>query len=281
MTISRWQQLVFVLLVACAGFAVSAVADDGWRFPTDKITSEQWQTYRDETLALPGARSYEVADQLVVEVPQANAIYVFTTPSHPAHPAVVKREVVEKDGEVLLGRKGHYAGDREAYDRWWRQFDELDRRMREHVQNRSQAATVPTWKPSAQIQAEGERFLKDWMTLVDRQQYAAAYALLEPGLKEEMPQSQWEKFQRIFRAESGGPLTKTLRRYVWYDNPANAALPGIYLAAEYDAVFENGDRYFGVVILHKPDDGPFRVMRQEQNRIDKNVELTPAVPQQP
>ena len=105
-----------------------------WRFPSDRISAQQWQIYLDETLAKPGVNAYEAAGQLIVEVGPENAIYVFTTPAHPAHPGVVIRQVVERDGHVGLTRRGHYAGDSRAYDRWWRQFDELDAKAKRRVQ---------------------------------------------------------------------------------------------------------------------------------------------------
>ena len=103
-----------------------ALADDTWRFPTDRITTELWQTYRSETLAKPGATSSVAAQQLIITVPSEYAIYVFTEPGHPAHPGVVVRALVTNNGVTSPSRHGHFAGDERAFARWWHEFDALD-----------------------------------------------------------------------------------------------------------------------------------------------------------
>jgi hypothetical protein len=100
-----------------------------WRFPSDRITTEQWQTFRHEVLAKPGATRQEFANQLVVTVSSERRIYVFTQPAHPAHPAVIVRAVVERGQGSEVQRMGHYAGDQKAFDAWWHQFDALDAKI--------------------------------------------------------------------------------------------------------------------------------------------------------
>jgi hypothetical protein len=122
--ISRAAPVALLLLVT------PSLADDGWRFPTDRITLDQWQTYRTETLAKPGATSKVAAGQLIITVPSEKAIYVFTQPEHPAHPAVIVRAVVEQGSGVFLSRKGHFGGSKDAFDAWWKEFDALDGAVR-------------------------------------------------------------------------------------------------------------------------------------------------------
>jgi hypothetical protein len=117
-----------------AAFCAVAFAEGSWRFPTDEITQEQWQIYLEEVRALPGAEIREAANQILISVPSRLTIYVFTSPAHPAFPAVVIRQIVEVDGNTVLSRRGHYAGDKAAYDRWWHEFDELDRKTKEAVE---------------------------------------------------------------------------------------------------------------------------------------------------
>ena len=108
-----------------------------WRFPTDKITKEQWQTYLDEVKAIPSVISTTAPNQLIFSVIADNSIYVFTTEDHPAYPAVVKRHVQMVDGHTVMIRHGHYAGDREAYDYWWHEFDALDVKIKEQLDKRA------------------------------------------------------------------------------------------------------------------------------------------------
>jgi len=74
-----------------------AFAEESWRFPTDEITQEQWQIYLEEVRALPGAEIREAANQILISVPSRLTLYVFTSPAHPAFPAVVIRQIVEVD----------------------------------------------------------------------------------------------------------------------------------------------------------------------------------------
>jgi hypothetical protein len=119
----------FVALVALTQVLAASADDMAWRFPSDRITTEQWQTFRHEVLAKPGATRQEFANQLVVTVSSERRIYVFTQPDHPAHPAVIVRAVVERGQGSEVQRMGHYAGDQKAFDAWWHQFDALDAKI--------------------------------------------------------------------------------------------------------------------------------------------------------
>jgi hypothetical protein len=107
-------------------------------FPQPRITTEEWQDYFSQVKALPGARVFErsAPDQVIVQLPKS-VVYVFTAPAHPAHPAVVRRQVVvDVKGDVRFARVGHFAGDEAAFVAWQRQFEELERKSVEEVQRR-------------------------------------------------------------------------------------------------------------------------------------------------
>jgi hypothetical protein len=127
--------IVAALLVAqlCA---VGVSADEDRRFPNEKITKEQWQTYRQELLARPGATTSVIADQLIIAFPEeANTYYIFTEPKHPAYPAIVIRKLVEANGAISVRRTGYYAGIESAFANWWKQFDEVDAEFRRDVES--------------------------------------------------------------------------------------------------------------------------------------------------
>lgn len=125
--------LAILLTIFVAHLPRASLADDGWRFPTDRISFDQWQTYRDEIRSLPNARILEENNQIIIFPDQSNIIYVFTTFGHPAHPAVVKRQPIETSSGIAMRRQGHYAGDESEFGKWWREFDELDRQLRESI----------------------------------------------------------------------------------------------------------------------------------------------------
>jgi hypothetical protein len=117
-------------IAACMfSFASFSAEESKWRFPTDKITVEQWTTFRAEVLAKPGIERQEFADQLLLFAQNEYRLYVFTQPKHPAHPAVVIRAIVNRGNGAYVDRMGHYAGDQKAFDKWWHEFDALDAQM--------------------------------------------------------------------------------------------------------------------------------------------------------
>ena len=121
--------LAKLLLVLSLLSSVTAGAEE-WRFPGDRITFKQWVTYFDELANTKGAIFTEEPEYYIINLlddPKHAALFVFTKPNHPAYPAVIIRSV-EKDGNgSVLRRRGHYAGDKAEFDRWWHQFDDLDK----------------------------------------------------------------------------------------------------------------------------------------------------------
>ena len=140
MTITSILRVLAVALVAVAG---AAQAQSPRRFDSEQITPEQVQAYFEEARALPSAQVFDKAapNQILVQVPKQDAVFIFTAKTHPAHPAVVKRElVVAPNGDVRFARQSYFAGSKEAYDAWLREFDELERRNREAIQKRLQGS---------------------------------------------------------------------------------------------------------------------------------------------
>ena len=124
-------------LIMCVCIAASACAYGiQWKYPTDKITFKQWTAYFDELANTKGAVVTEEPQYYIINLfsdPRQPALYVFTKPNHPAYPAVVIRAVETKDGKSQVIRHGHYAGDQAAFDRWWREFDALDKKNIENA----------------------------------------------------------------------------------------------------------------------------------------------------
>ena len=124
-------RFAFALFLAL-GVTVSTYAQDfEWRFPNDRITFEQWTSYFDELAHRSGAVLTEQEQYYVINLfndPSQPALYVFTKPGHPAYPAVVIRAVVTKNGQSQIVRHGHYAGDQAQFEKWWHEFDALDKK---------------------------------------------------------------------------------------------------------------------------------------------------------
>jgi hypothetical protein len=124
-------RLVLVLLLTLCVTLSTSAQDLEWRFPDDRITFEQWTSYFDELAHKPGAVFTEKDQHCIINLfsdPNQPALYVFTKPGHPAYPAVVIRAVITKEGQSQLVRHGHYAGDQAKFDKWWHEFDGLDKK---------------------------------------------------------------------------------------------------------------------------------------------------------
>jgi len=69
-----------------------------------------------------------VADR---ESDTVQALWSFTPPGHPAHPAVVKRIVAERDGRVFLDMKVLCQAAKEPCDQLVREFQALNDRLQQ------------------------------------------------------------------------------------------------------------------------------------------------------
>ena len=79
-------------------------------------------------------------------------IWTFTPPGHPAHPAVVKRTVVQEGTTVSLKVTGRCEATKAACDKLMAEFEALNEGIREHVRRSGQGAAqpgVPADAPSA------------------------------------------------------------------------------------------------------------------------------------
>lgn len=120
MTIARTFSGFLVALLGLGLAASVAFAQAPPRFPKAKITYEEWRTYFNEVANKPSARRNVSGDEFVVDIPDEYAVYFFTTPKHPAHPAVIRRlAVAGEGGKIGIQTTAHYAGNRLALDKWF------------------------------------------------------------------------------------------------------------------------------------------------------------------
>ena len=104
------------------------------RFPAEKITSEQLETYKSEVQAIPDIQCQEIeAHQRQCTSNAQFTIWIFTLSGHPAHPAVTQAVMlVQRDGQgarVGISRSGYYAGNSAAFDTWMKEFHVTDQKQ--------------------------------------------------------------------------------------------------------------------------------------------------------
>ena len=112
-------------------------------------------------------------------------------------------------------------------------------------------------------QQEAIKIAVDWLDLVESGDDEQSYAGLAPIFQRNLTPEAWQKAVIERNIKAGKRLSRKLRRVVWYDNPIDAPLPGLYAAIEFDSVFENTDKHFQYITLHSQNGAPFKVMRNE------------------
>jgi hypothetical protein len=111
---------------------------------------------------------------------------------------------------------------------------------------------------------EAVEFASKWRDLVDEGNDIESFRALTLTFQRNLTPASWREAIGTTRARLGSRLQRNLRRVVWYDNPANAPLPGLYAAIEFDSIYENASKHFQYVMLHSQGGAPFKVMRNEE-----------------
>jgi hypothetical protein len=66
-------------------------------------------------------------------------------------------------------------------------------------------------------------------------------------------------------------LKRQVLKITWYKDPPPAPEPGIYAAIDFSGQFENDPIYCGYLAWHRGADGNYRIIREEENFIDKGT----------
>ena len=127
-------------------------------------------------------------------------------------------------------------------------------------------AQQSTPSPQNPRQAEAVDFAVAWLQMVEEGDQERSFELLAPTFQRNLTRATWKSALNESRDQLGKQTSQKLRRVVWYENPGNAPLPGVYAAVEFDSTYENSDLHFRYVMLHSQNGEPFRVMRNESRQ---------------
>jgi len=83
----------------------------------------------------PGASVYAAGEFVVVTESSGLVVWTFTQPPHPAHPAVARRAIVERNGAIFVDMAILCEAARRPCDRLVRDFEELNEQMRQAIIN--------------------------------------------------------------------------------------------------------------------------------------------------
>ena len=122
--------------------ALPCLAQEFKPYPAGRVTEEQWQSYLAQVKS-NSSLSVEVvpAQALIVySNPSTGAIYAFTQPGHPAHPAWIDRRVGFDASGGYVEMVGYFSGDEAAFAKLYQAYAELNAKMRAEFKRRSEDA---------------------------------------------------------------------------------------------------------------------------------------------
>lgn len=239
---------VFVLDSACAQTSEGSIG---------------YSTVAAALAALKARSDLNVSEQggwTIVNDAANKTVWSFTPPGHPAHPTAVKRAVVEKGEAIHIDMSALCQAEKSACDRLMDEFRALNQRM---------AQSARPWGPSDAERAAVERLTYQYFSAKDQGNYSEAFQMLRP---DSARLEAWMEGARKFNAQAGKVLDRRIKKVTWHKDPPASQLPGVYAAVDYSSRFENIDVHCGYIVWHHSGDGTFRLMREEQNYIDKKTQ---------
>lgn len=206
----------------------------------------------------------------VAEDTANKTIWSFTPQGHPAHPAVVKRQVVEEGGVLKVKTDAICEAKKPDCDRLIAQFQALARQAQQAL---SKGTTAPVaFRPSEQQAAMAKEAVSRFLQALDEARYGDAYSQLAPSLKSIFPFEKFEVLEVRFRERAGGTAVRSGTRITWYKNPPRAPAKGVYAAFDLKCVYPNINICKETIILHQQPTGRFLVLRHSRNTIGKDAE---------
>jgi hypothetical protein len=127
------------------------------------------------------------------------------------------------------------------------------------------------WKPSASDQSQIESQTYRYYIAKNAGDYAAAYAMFDHGMKESAHFESWASNAQSQNTKAGRVLNRRVLKITWYKDPPSAPEPGIHAATDFSGQFENDPIYCGYLAWHRGTDGSYRIIREEENYIDKGT----------
>ena len=111
MVIQRFRtlRLVTALLIACPLFCIAQPSTMNEQHHNNTIAKLR---------ALPGVEERVHPDVIEFFNRDQGATILMTRPGHPAHPAMVKHQAIEKDGKLFIETTSSSAGDPVALKKW-------------------------------------------------------------------------------------------------------------------------------------------------------------------
>ncbi len=129
-------------------------------------------------------------------------------------------------------------------------------------------STEQKWEPSEQDQLKIKLLSYQYFQAKDNGDFNTAFEVYAESAKAIIDFNDWKANLVKFYTVAGTGISRTPTRITWYNNPANAAVSGIFAAVDYSSTFANINIHCGYLMWHKKDNGNFELIREEQNYLD-------------
>ena len=344
-------------IIAIAAMAQQEPAQGGIGYPSVAAALEALKARPDVKISAQNGWT-------IVDDRATGTLWSFTPPNHPAHPAAVKRTVVERAGEVFVEMSALCQASKVACDKLIAEFRDLNeamvQAMRRKVQSdkRSRASDIqverlgddsyrlvlrsfrsnnvdagqeellpkarevcsgrnvrygkyefeisepvipptaekrplllrqeihcggttgppitPTrpdllWRPTLAQEDLIKRQTYAYFSAKDSRKYQEAYSLFSPSQQQTISFEPWSSSAEDFNSRAGAVRSRSIKKITWYKDPPRSA-PGIYAAVDFASEFANIEIHCGYIAWHMQEDGSFRLVREEQNFIDRTMQ---------
>ena len=128
--------------------------------------------------------------------------------------------------------------------------------------------TDPKWRPTPEQQRLVVELTERYFRLRDSGDYKQAGTLVAGTL----PFKDWLAGAEKFNQLAGQVRHRKVEKVTWYKDPPGGPAPGVYAAIDFTGQFANIDIYCGYVVWHEAQDGMFRLLREEQNYISREMQ---------
>jgi len=218
----------------------------------------------------PGISISNTDDGWTVANDAANkTLWTFSPATHPAYPAVVKRRVVDADGQVELRMAVLCQAEKAPCDQLVADYNALNQMALNQPAPAQQSVRVlADFDKTAQAQVVLERSRQYWQQL-NSQQYQQVYSQFSDGLKKDISFNQWVYSQKQLAQKIGTLQSEAEYKVTWYENPPQLAA-GWYAAVDYLMPYAQA-QLCGFMVWRHQDDNSYVLQRIETNFIENTT----------
>lgn len=132
------------------------------------------------------------------------------------------------------------------------------------------AVSASDFTPDKAIEQQAEQMARAYLDAINAGDFAAAFAMHTKALQSLSPYDNWQPMAADGHALRGDFIHFSNLRITWYDNPSDAAQPGLYAAFDFQCAYENTAICLMTLILHSLDGENFAIMRHEITQVTQD-----------